>query len=107
MMAVVPFTVLRDRLECGESIPHSSIGLGVPVTELPESSKVVFFSHTRLMDQSPDNKHNVKLRGLVQAMTTLAEEGGISPENTYAWIDEACIDQETWSKHPDLGMAYV
>lgn len=25
----------------------------------------------------------------------------------YAWIDEACIDQETWAKYPDVGMSYV
>ena len=25
----------------------------------------------------------------------------------YAWIDEACIDQETWKNYPDIGMAFV
>ena len=68
MMSVVSFRTLATRLESGGSIPHSSEMVTVPVTAIPPASKVVFFSHTRLQDSKPDNQHNVKLRGIVEAM---------------------------------------
>ena len=36
-----------------------------------------------------------------------AKESGTEVNSMFAWIDEACIDQETWAKHPDIGMAFV
>ena len=36
-----------------------------------------------------------------------AKESGTKVESMYAWIDEACIDQGTWAKYPDIGMAFV
>ena len=68
MMSVVGYTTLAERLETGGSLPHSSEMVTVPVTAIPAASKVVFFSHTRLQDRKPDNKHNVKLKGIVEAM---------------------------------------
>jgi len=68
MMSVVGYTTLAKRLETGGSLPHSSEMVTVPVTAIPAASKVVFFSHTRLQDRKPDNKHNVKLKGIVEAM---------------------------------------
>ena len=36
-----------------------------------------------------------------------AKESRTKVESMYAWIDEACIDQGTWAKYPDIGMAFV
>lgn len=108
MMSVIKFKTLEDRLEKGGSIPHSKEMVTVPVTSIPAASRVVFFSHTRLQERAPDNKHNVKLSGLVEAMEMFARESEIETDLVYAWVDEACIDQETWSsKHPDIGMSFV
>ena len=68
MMSVVGYTTLAERLKAGGSLPHSSEMVTIPVTAIPAASKVVFFSHTRLQDRKPDNKHNVKLKGIVEAM---------------------------------------
>ena len=36
-----------------------------------------------------------------------AKESGTKVESMFAWIDEACIDQGTWAKYPDIGMSFV
>ena len=75
MMSVVGYTSLAERLEAGGSIPHSSEMVTVPVTAIPTASKVVFFSHTRLQERKPDNRHNVKLKGIVEAMQVKSDMG--------------------------------
>ena len=68
MMSVVGYSTLASRLKAGGSIPHSSEMVTVPVTAIPATSAVCFFSHTRLQDNKPDNKHGVKLQGIMEAM---------------------------------------
>ena len=71
MMSVVGYSTLSERLREGGSIPHSSEMVTVHVTTIPSTSKVIFFSHTRLQDSKPDNKHNIKLQGIVEAMQVI------------------------------------
>ena len=72
MMSVVGYDTLFERLQTSGSIPHSSEMVTVPVTTIPSTSKVIFFSHTRLQDSKPDNQHNVKLQGIVEAMQVIS-----------------------------------
>ena len=40
-------------------------------------------------------------------MRMYAQEERVDESKVYAWVDHACIDQGSWAKYPDIGMAYV
>ena len=53
------------------------------------------------------NTTNTTLTTTTTNTQMFAKKSGTKVESMYAWIDEVCIDQGTWAKYPDIGMAFV
>ena len=92
-------------------MPRSDKGLAVPVTDMSESTVVVFISHRWLRPwptqeeceangavwagaPHPDDVHGTKLSLIMQGVEALAENNHWALGNVAIWLDYSCISQD-------------
>lgn len=105
-MMVVPF----GAFVANGAIPRRSAktpdqNLHVPVTQLREEDKVVFFSQRWLTPvakdgqlPSPDDAELNKFKQIAASAKAWSEQNGVKEENLYVWVDFCCIEQDDFEE---------
>jgi hypothetical protein len=95
-MKVVPFSDFVGR---PQGIPSGEDGLGVKLSDLPDTAYVMYFSQRWLqpnkdpMLANPDNNNQIKYAQIMKMVKVIAARDQLPEQDIYLWIDFSCISQ--------------